>query len=493
MTRIFIAGFMHETNTFSNLPTNLDSYRARSLYLGDVVKKKSAGTKTEIAAFLDFCEDNNWEAICPIYADATPGGKVTEEAFNFVSSEILNSLNQFGPFDGVMLALHGAMVCEHIDDGEGELLKKIREQIGTEVPISVTLDLHANITDQMAEMSDIIVTYRTYPHIDQYEIAIEAADLLKRTLKRDIRPRCYVIRGQMLDGADHGRTTFPGPMTQALSVAKDLCEHKDVLSVSIAAGFPWVDILETGPSVVIVGDKDEQNFEALAQPIIDQLFEMRSVSSISSLSISNAMRETLEIKNNGKPIILSDFADNPGGGGYGDSINLLKGMIDAKIKNAAFGSIFDPSAVKVCLEQGLGANVIVSIGGNVDPKYGESLEVSGKVIAITDGKFKLEGPMMAGTPIEMGPTIVLNIAGIEVLITSGRFQVYDINFFKHARIDIFSKDVVAVKSAHHFRAAFEPISSRVIIVDTGQGLTSRNYRELTYKKVRRPVYPLDIS
>ncbi len=265
------------------------------------------------------------------------------------------------------------------------------------------------------------------------------------------------------------------------------------MSVSIAAGFPWVDILETGPSVVIVGDKDEQNFEALAQPIIDQLFEMRSVSSISSLSISNAMRETLDIKNNGKPIILSDFADNPGGGGYGDSINLLKGMIDAKIKNAAFGSIFDPSAVKVCLEQGLGANVIVSIGGNVDPKYGESLEVSGKVIAITDGKFKLEGPMMAGTPIEMGPTIVLNIAGIEVLITSGRFQVYDINFFKHARIDIFSKDVVAVKSAHHFRAAFEPISSRVIIVDTGQGLTSRNYRELTYKKVRRPVYPLDIS
>ena len=130
---------MHETNTFSNLPTNLDSYRARSLYLGDVVKKKSAGTKTEIAAFLDFCEDNNWEAICPIYADATPGGKVTEEAFNFVSSEILNSLNQFGPFDGVMLALHGAMVCEHIDDGEGELLKKIREQIGTEVPIQSLL------------------------------------------------------------------------------------------------------------------------------------------------------------------------------------------------------------------------------------------------------------------------------------------------------------------------------------------------------------------
>ena len=484
---------MHETNTFSHLPTNLDSYRTRSLYLGDEVKRKSAGTKTEIAAFLDFCEDNNWEAICPIFADATPGGKVTEEAFNFVSSEILTSLSECGPFDGIMLALHGAMVCEHIDDGEGELLKRVREQIGTEVPIAVTLDLHANITDQMAKLSDIIVTYRTYPHVDQYEIAIEAANLLKRTLKGEIKPRSYVIRGQMLDGADHGRTTFPGPMTQALSAAKDLSEQKGVLSVSIAAGFPWVDILEAGPSVVIVGEKEELNFKELAQPIIDQLFEMRDVSSISSLSIDDAMKEILDIKNDAKPIILSDFADNPGGGGYGDSISLLKGMIDAKIRNAAFGTIFDPYAVKVCLEQGLGANVIVNIGGKVDPKYGESIEVSGKVIAITDGKFKLEGPMMAGTPVEMGPTIVLNIDGIEVIITSGRFQVYDANFFKHVRIDIFSKDVVAVKSAHHFRAAFEPISSRVIIVDTGQGLTSRNYRELTYKKVRRPVYPLDIS
>ena len=493
MKKIFVSGFMHETNTFSQLPTTLDSYRSRSLYFGDEVFQKLRGTKTEIAAFWDVCMEQNWDVICPIFANATPGGKVTKEAFQFVSSKIVDSLKKDGPFDGVLLALHGAMVCAHVDDGEGELLKIIRGQIGSHVPIAITLDLHANVTDQMAELTNIIVIYRTYPHIDQYEVAKEAANLLRRTIIGEISPSCFVRRGKMLDGADHGRTTLPGPMTEAISEAKKICEEESVFSVSVAAGFPWVDIYETGPSVVIVGQEGSHDYKSFAEPIINQIFDSRSETTINIQSVDDAIEEVLESEKVGRPIVLSDFADNPGGGGYGDSTILLKAMIGAKIENAAFGTIYDPEAVQTCIEQGLGAQVVVEIGGKISPAYGVPIEITGKVLAVTDGRFRLEGPMMAGTPVDMGPTVVLKIGGIEVILTSGRFQVYDLNYFKHSRIDVFSKDVVAVKSAHHFRAAYEPIASKILIVDSGKGLTSRNYKELPYHKVRRPIYPLDID
>ena len=493
MKRIFIAGFMHETNTFSKLPTTLDSYRARGLYYGDDVFQKLKGTRTEIAAFFDSCSKYNWEAVCPIYANATPSGKVTKEAFESISQTILASLKREGQFDGILLALHGAMVCAHVDDGEGELLRLIREEVGYSIPIAVTLDLHANVTDQMAELSDIIVIYRTYPHIDQYEIAIEAADLMKKVFDDGIKPKCFVRRGKMIDGADHGRTTLPGPMSNALDLAKSVSNEEGVLSVSVAAGFPWVDIYETGPSALIVAVENKLSYSSLVQPIIDEIFDTRAQTTIESLSVNEAIEIVKKSNSNGKPIVLSDFADNPGGGGYGDGTHLLKGLIEAKLKNVAFGTIYDPDAVKTCTDQGLGSLVVVSIGGKTDPVYGAPISVTGKVQAVTDGKFRLEGPMMAGTPIDMGSTVVLDIDGIEVILTSERFQVFDLMYFKHARIDVSKKDVVVVKSAHHFRAAFGPVSSEILVVDGGGGLTSRNYKELSYKKVRRPVYPLDFS
>ena len=493
MTRVLIAGFMHETNTFSQLPTTLESYRARGLFYNDEVSQRLKGTKTEIAGFLDSCEKFGWDPVTPVYANATPSGKVTKDTFEAISSIIITSLENDGPFDGVLLALHGAMVCTHVDDGEGELLRLIKERVNPDIPIAITLDLHANVTDEMARLSDIIVIYRTYPHIDQYEIAIEAADLMNRTLKREIKPRCYVRRGKMLDGADHGRTTAPGPMTEALSSTKDLLKSPGILSASVAAGFPWVDIHDTGPSAVIVANGDSPSYAKLVDPIIAQLFESRSRTTVNSLSIENALKIVEDSPSSNKPIVISDFADNPGGGGYGDGTHLLRGIIEAKLKNVAFGTLYDPSAVEICIQQGLGAHVVVAIGGKIDPKYGGPVPVTGKVTAVTDGKFNLDGPMMAGTPVDMGPTVVLDVDGIEIIVTSQRYQVFDLMYFKHARIDPNKKKVVVVKSAHHFRAAYAPISSQILVVDSGSGLTSRNYKKLSYEKVRRPVYPLDFD
>jgi len=222
------------------------------------------------------------------------------------------------------------------------------------------------------------------------------------------------------------------------------------------------------------------------------MWESRCGLTIETVNVDTAMIRAAAHGTGSGPLVLADFADNPGGGGYGDATKLLKAMIDSDLENAAFATIYDPETVRTCIDQGLGAHVVAAVGGRIDSRFGEPVPVTGHVVVVTDGKFRLRGPMMAGFPIDMGPTVVLKVGGIDIFITSGRFQVYDRMVFEHARVDPTAKSVVVVKSAHHFRAAFEPIASDVILVDAG-GLTSRNYRDLPYEKVRRPIYPLDMD
>lgn len=497
MTRILVAGFKHETNTFCRLPADMAAYRSRALYLDDDVAQNLKGTKTEIAAYLDFCKTEGWEVRHPIHANATPSGPVTREMFDFVRDRILACIKTDGPFDAALLCLHGAMVCEHTEDGEGELLARIRTALGPDVPVAASLDLHANVTERMAEQADILLPYRTYPHIDQYEVATRVAELVKRTLAGRVKPVTTVRRGAMLDGVDHGRTTTPGPMTEVLASADKLLHQPGVLAAGICAGFPWADIHDAGPTALIVGDGLNANHGPahgqLAETLVQEIWDKRRITTIETVDIATAMERVRAAPPSNKPIILADFADNPGGGGYGDATRLLKGMIDANLENAAFATIFDPVSAAICRDNGLGAIVHLQLGGRSDPILGEPLNVRGTVKAVTNGRFRMEGPMTAGLGVDMGTTAVVSIGGIDVVVTSGRFQVYDRMYFRHARIDPLLKHVIAVKSAHHFRAAFQPIAQEVILVDGGGGLTSRNFKELPYQRLRRPIYPLDLD
>ncbi len=491
--RILVAGFKHETNTFSALPTDLEAYRARELYEGTEIRQRLGATRSEAAAFLDACDRHGWQAVCPVYADATPSGRVTREAFEHVSGLILGCLEHHGPFDGLLLALHGAMVAEHQDDGEGALLARVRERVGGALPLAVTLDLHANVTDAMARLADIIVSYRTYPHVDQYEVATEAADLLAQTLSGGIRPRCTVARGALLDGADHGRTTAPGPMSEVLELAAGLRGEPGVLSTSINAGFPWADMHDTGPSAVIVHDGDDRDrrFADMAEGLMETIWASRHRSTVETLTSREALAR-LDARA-GAPAVLADFADNPGGGGYGDATRLLGALCGAGLVDAAFATIYDPQAARACHAAGLGAELSLQLGGKVDPRYGQPLAVTGTVAALGDGRFDLEGPMMAGTPVHMGPSAALRVGGVSIVLASRRYQVYDRMFFRHLGIEPGGQRVLGVKSAHHFRAAFGPLASEILVVDDGGGLTSRNFKELHYERVRRPVFPLDLD
>jgi len=493
--RILIAQAKHETNTFSQLSTDLDAYAKRMLRYGTAIAPAVRGTNSELGGFLEVAEREGWRTTCAVAADATPSGRLTAACWTHLKAAVLNALERDGPFDGVLLALHGAMVTQTTEDGEGELLDEIRQRVGPGLPVVSTLDLHANVTDVMARHASAFVTYRSYPHIDMGARGIEAASLLARTLRGEIRPQTLVRRGPQLDGADHGRSQA-GPMVALLERAAEHMREPGILVVNVQAGFPWADIRDVGPSIAVTYDAKVDGAAARAAAIAEQMmafvWETRREKSIALLPAEAAIRSCARSDSDGRPIVLADFSDNPGGGSYGDSSALLRAMIEARIENAAFATIADPEVAAIAHRAGKGAEIRVRLGGKHDAALSPGFDVVARVVSLSDGSLVYEGPMQRGLAVSMGPTAVLRSGGVDVVVASNRFQVYDRQFFASQGIDPAARRVVAVKSAHHFRAAFEPIAREVIVVDAA-GITSPDPKKFPFEKVRRPVWPLDMD
>jgi len=489
--RVLIAGFKHETNTFSKLPTDMAAYRARALQYGDEIQSTYAGTNTEIGGFLAACVQNDWEPVLSVVADATPSGKVTREAYDSISQHILTSIEQAKSIDAVLLQLHGAMAAEGRADGQGDLLAEIRARVGPDVPIAVTLDLHANVSDRLASLCDIMVSYRTYPHIDQGATAQRCAQLLVRMIAGQIKPSVSIARSAQLDGVDHGRTTSPGPMLDAIARGDALCEQHGFYACSINAGFPWADVLDSGPSVLIVAEHDNPHVDAALKEMTDFIWQTRGHVTVKHVEAGEAVARAQEVGRDGAPFVIADFADNPGGGGYGDSTGLLRAMIDADLTDAAFSALFDPESVKMCQQAGIGSTVELEIGGKCAPELGRPIAVQAVVQSLHDGQLTLQGPMSTGVTLSLGDVAVINVGGVQIVLASHRAQNYDRQFFAAFGIDPSARRVLGVKSAQHFRADYGPIASGIEVVDEGGGVCSHRLGKLQYQHVRRPIWPLD--
>ena len=489
--RVLVAQFMHETNTFSKLPTTLEDYRKRWLIDGEAMVPRFAGTKNEIGGYIDSAKKYGWEPIWAGAANATPSGKLTKETWEHIRDMILTAAKKAGKLDAVCLSLHGAMVTETEDDAEGALLEALRGIVGPDVPMVATLDLHANATVKMAKNANALVSYRTYPHIDGYERAVQAAALVQEALEGRKKPRCLLVQPAMLEGADHGRTTQPGLMRDLLAKADAFEKESGINVVSIQAGFTWADIPYTGPSVAVSHEPAaEARAKQVAAAILDEIWKRRDESSSDYRPISDAIAAARAGVGEKGPLVVADGTDNPGGGGYNDTTPVLQALIDAKVENVAFGTIFDPGTVQQAIKAGVGAEIDIVLGGHTDPSMGGPVKAKAIVKMLSDGEFKNDGPMNAGVGTSMGPTAVLRIGGIDVVTISNRIQTIDLQVFLSQGIDPRSKSVVVVKSVQHFRAAFEPIAREVIEVDTG-ALSTKNFKERPYKKVRRPIFPLD--
>ena len=490
--RILTAQIKHETNTFSILPTTLDSYRARVLYEGADVLSNLENTNNEIAGVIDIARAEGWTLIPVIAADATPSGKLTAETWAYLRDRVTDTLAADGPVDAVLLSLHGAMVTETAEDAEGELLAQVRAAVGPETPVLATLDLHANVTARMAESADALVTYHTYPHIDMAERGTDMAELAARMLRGETgRLETVIGRRAQLDGYDHGRTTHEGPMNEALRRARAYEAEEGIHVVSLNAGFPWADIEEAGPSVTVTHENRAERAVEILDDIVGYGWDTRAEKTITHFTIGDALAEINKAGPGDKPVVLADFSDNPGGGSYGDSPALLQAMVEAGIENVAFALISDPEVAAAALRAGEGVEISMPLGGKFDPSVTPPFEMTGRVEKVSpEGNFVFEGPMMRGMSATMGPSALLKIGGIETVVTTNRFQAYDRMFFLHFGVVPEEKSVVAVKSAHHFRAAYGPMARQVMLVDAA-GITSPDPRKFPFRNIRRPIWPLD--
>jgi microcystin degradation protein MlrC len=482
---------MHETNTFSRLKTDLDAYRRRYLLFGDEIEPFFRGTRTELGALFDLAPRFGWTVLPAVAANATPSGTVTAETWDRLSGAVIDAARISGPIDGVVLALHGAMVAETADDAEGALLTRLRAILGPDVPIAITLDLHANVTAEMAANASAIVAYRTYPHIDQYERATQAAELVRRAMAGEIKPRCTVARRPTVEGANGG-ITQDGPMVEWLARADRHEREPGVLAVSVHAGFAWSDMADAGPSVAVTTDGGGARGRAIAEDMMDRIWATRAERTVRLLSLDEAMTIARRPDVTGKPLVIADTTDNPGGGGYGDTTGLLRAMLDAGLTEACFAPICDGEAVEAGRRIGRGRRGRIRLGGKVDPAFGAPIEMEGLVVNLGDGKFVHDGPMYKGTVMNMGPSMVLRLDGIDVIVTTNRLQVTDRQVFLSQGIDPQAKSVIGLKSSHHFRAAYQPIAREVLVVDSGS-LCSHDLGRFAYKKLRRPIWPLDPS
>jgi microcystin degradation protein MlrC len=488
--RVLSAQIAHETNTFSLKPATIASYKARQWYEGPAIAEAMAGTNSEIAAHLDAAARHGWTLAQPISCFATPSGKTPAADWAEMRGFVERALED-GPYDGVALALHGAMVTEDEDDAEGALLQLVRDRLGPDIPIALTLDLHANVTDRMAALADIVVAYRTYPHIDMFDVGREACDLLEAAMAGRARFRTVVRRPPTLMGADLGRTTDPeNCMNRMLARARAIeADDPAVDAIALYGGFPWADIHDAGPAVTVAGRGDPARLNAVADEFARMIWQTREERSVAVTPLEDAVAAA--VAGGDGPLVISDFTDNPGMGSYSDHVGVLRALVAAGAENALIASIPDPETAAACVAAGEGARLRVALGCKVDcALYGPPLEAEAEVLRAGDIAYVNEGPMFAGLRMRLGPSALIRIGGVRVIVATNPLQATDLNMPRAFGVEPAACATVVVKSAQHFRAAYAPIARQILFVDSG-ALSSQDFGRFRFERLRRPIHGLD--
>ena len=383
------------------------------------------------------------------------------------------------------------VVTEELEDGEGELLRRIRA-IAPDLPIAVGLDMHANIYPAIAENATVIAGYQTYPHVDTYETARRAGEVLVRMLKGEVQPVMVWGNRPMLPHVMR-QGTGDGPNRALQEEAARMEASGEALLATVFTGFPHADIKNAGLSAVVVTDGDQDKGESLRDALLDQAWQAREdfVYEIEPLAESVARAKTMTEG----PIVLLDHYDNAASGGTMDTMTVLGAILDAGLENAAAFAVFDPDAVQQMIASGVGTDVTVSLGGKQDmPSIGlkgQPLDVTGRVRVITDGRFRNRGPMGQGILMDMGPTVVLDTGKVEIVVISKHQEPNDLNAFYSVGIDPLQKRYIMLKSRVHWRAGLGDLA-REVVDCAGTGVCTSDYATLDFKNVRRPIYPLDL-
>ena len=485
--RVVIGSFMHEANTFSTFKADLDHFQKSLLLFDKEIPETFQHTNTELGGFLQVLEDNKVEIIPTMATYASPAGKVTKKTFSYLKGELIRRIQSCEALDGVLLALHGDMVTEESEDGEGDLLEEIRGVVGGNVYIVCTLDFHATVTAKMAQYANVLVGYDTAPHTDMFETGKRAAETLIWLIEKKMSTYQAMKKLPILVHGD-AVVSSQEPFLTLLNKVKAARERADILSTSIFTGFGLMDIKEAGASVVVTSMRSRELAQREALSLAQHLWDLREYCLLEHIPVHEAIDKALETP--GGPVIFSDAADNVSAGAAGDTTCILEALIKKRVSRAALAVIRDPKAVEKAIETGVGKKVTMEIGGKFDTVNSRSLEVTGVVKLISDGRYIYKGPLFTGVEANMGKTVVFKIGGIEVVLTENPVMAFDPELLRSNGIEPADKKIVVLKDGLHFRASYEPMAKAIFYIDT-PGFSSVNFAKLCFKHIPRPMFPLD--
>jgi microcystin degradation protein MlrC len=466
MARIAVGGFQHETNTFSIVPATFADFEAPDawpgLAIGDAMLEAVAGINLPAAGFVQEARSLQHELVPLAWCSAQPSGRVTRDAFERIVALLLGELRSKGAVDAVYLDLHGAMVAEHVDDADGEVLRRVRGVVGPDVPIVASLDFHANISQRMAQIANALVSYRTYPHVDMEDCGARAARVL-HDLLRGARAASRLEQLDFLIPLT-SQSTLADPL-QTLMREAEAEERGPLLSVCLAPGFPAADVPDCGPSVYACGT-DASRVAETANRLAAALRRREGEFALELFTVDQAVAMlSREAAPRGRPVILADTQDNPGAGGNADTMSLIKALVAGGTRNVLAGVICDPEAAVRAHAAGEGADVDLSLGARTGTALETPLAARYKVRALGDGRFTGTGPFYRGGRFDLGRMALLELEGVHIAVASRKQQAADQAMFRHLRAEPADYAVLALKSSVHFRADFGPIASRILVVE----------------------------
>ncbi|WP_459618309.1 M81 family metallopeptidase [Bordetella sp. 2513F-2] len=489
MRRIAIGGFQHETNTFSSQSATLADFLDGSgwpgLLEGANLLQTTAAMNLPVAGAAAELKGLGYELVPLVWAAATPSGRVEDSAFDAICERFLRALESAGPLDGVYLDLHGAMATTTFDDAEGEFLRRLRARLGPELPIVASLDLHANVSAAMVTLADGLVGYRTYPHIDMVQTGARAARLLHARLVRGV-PLAVAWRPLDFLVPLSSQCTLAEPAAGLYAKLEALERELGLASLSWTGGFPLADVPDCGQAVLAYGETSSQ-VEAAVQRYSQCVAEQETAFQQRIWDDAEAVAHVMPRAAAGHgPIVLADTQDNPGGGGASDTTGLLRALVAAGAQNAVVAMIRDGEAVRRAYAAGASASVHLALGGRTPDATGHpGVPCTGlyEVERLTDGRFTGTGPMWGGSPIDLGPTALLRLGGVRVIVTTGKMQAADQSILRHVGIEPAEVGILALKSSVHFRADFQALAKEILVV-ASPGLVRARLRGLPYHKLR---------
>jgi microcystin degradation protein MlrC len=496
VTRLFTAMVATETHTFSPLPAGFKLYEECYMVRGGQHGDPPSVFAVPLCIFRDRAMARGWEVVESLACFAQPANRTLKHVYESFRDEVLADLKKAMPVDVVILNLHGAMVAEGYDDCEGDLLQNIRKIVGPKVPIGAELDLHCHITDEMIQAATALVIYKEYPHTDIGERAEELFKIIADTVDGTVKPVMSLFDCRTIGLYP----TTVEPMATFVRKMQSLEGKDGVLSVSLGHGFPWADVREVGTKMLIVTDNKKEFGDRLAEKLGREVYAMRkeieppwldlepAIDRSLAISAGKEKDSSLGIAGGNGPVVIADIGDNAGGGAPSDSTFILRSILKRGITSAAVGCFWDPGAVALAEDVGVGGKLELRIGGKIGPVSGDPLDVKVTVTALVD---ELTDSLGTGLT-SLGRAAAFRIDGteIDVVANTGRSQTLSPDSFRQMGIDVMAKQLVVVKSMNHFRAGFAPVA-RGIVYAASPGAVDFNYKRLPYTKVRRPIWPLD--